>query len=160
MLELFKKSPAAGLTFGTAMMAMVGKETISAEEATSANTELADAGIKGAQLINEATFTDLTEKAGRVDAAEQAATDAQQAATTATEALAATGVDSISALVAERNAYKVKADKFDKSSGANHTSPVLPTGETDVEKGEPDAHQLAIDALPHNQALAGHPLFG
>ena len=26
--------------------------------------------------------------------------------------------------------------------------------------GTPDAHQQAIDNLPHNKALAGHPMFG
>ncbi|MFC7669300.1 hypothetical protein ACFQT0_19525 [Hymenobacter humi] len=142
------------------MLALVGKDAISAEEAIAANTELAEAGIKGAQLINEATFTELTEKAGRVDTAEQAATEAQETITATTEALTAAGVDSVSALVAERDAYKVKADKYDLKPGASHSAAVLPAGTSDVEKGEPDAHQEAIDSLPHNKALSGHPLFG
>ena len=135
------------------MTALVGKETVSAEEAEAANGELAEAGIKGAQLINEATFTDLTEKAGRTDVAEQAT----QATT---DALAAAGADSIEALVAQRDGYKVKADKFDKAPGATQTNPVLPTGQSDVEENAPDANQKAIDDLPHNKALDNNPLFG
>lgn len=152
-MKLFGRELGAALVFGAAMTALVGKETVSAEEAEAANTELTEAGIKGAQLINEAAFTDLTEKAGRTDAAEAAAT-------ATTEALAAAGAESIEALVAQRDGYKVKADKFDKAPGAQQTNPTLAAGKTDVEEQAPDAHQKAIDDLPHNQAIAGHPMFG
>lgn len=162
MLNLFKKT-AGEAAFGIAMTALVGKETVSAEEATAANDELAEAGIKGAQLINEASFTELTEKAGRVDAAEQAATkatDTSAAAAKATsDALAAAGAQSIEALVAQRDGYKVKADKFDKAGGAQHTTPNLATGKSDIEDDGPDANQKAIDELPHNKALDNNPLF-
>ncbi|MDO7853165.1 hypothetical protein [Hymenobacter convexus] len=156
MLNLFNKAGAA-LVFGAAMTALVGKETVSAEEAVAANEELTEAGIKGAQLINEASFNELTEKAGRVDVAEKAAADAAKATT---DALAAAGAESIEALVAQRDGYKVKADKFDKQPGAGHTTPVLEAGHSDVEQTEPDAHQQAIDELPHNKAIDGHPMFG
>ncbi|UOQ99891.1 hypothetical protein MUN81_10410 [Hymenobacter sp. 5317J-9] len=156
-MKVFGRTLGAALVFGAAMTALVGKETVSAEEAEAANGELEEAGIKGAQLINEATFTDLSEKAGRVDAAEKTAADA---AKVTSDALAAAGAESIEALVAQRDAYKVKADKFDKLPGAGHTAPALEAGKSDVEEQEPDAHQKAIDNLPHNKALAGHPLFG
>jgi hypothetical protein len=152
-MKLFGKTLGACLVFGAAVTALVGKETVSAQEAEAANGELAEAGINGAQLINEAAFTDLTEKAGRTDTAEAAAQGFS-------DALAAAGVESIEALVAQRDGFKVKADKFDKLPGATQTNPVLAAGTTDIEDGEPDANQKAIDELPHNKALAGHPLFG
>ena len=156
-MKLFGKELGAALVFGAAMTALVGKETVSAEEAEAANGELAEAGIKGAQLINQASFNDLTEKAGRTDVAEKAATDA---AKVTSDALAAAGAESIEALVAQRDGYKVKADKFDKAPGAQQTNPTLAAGKTDVEEQAPDAHQTAIDDLPHNKAIAGHPMFG
>lgn len=158
-MKVFGRTLGAGaaLVFGAAMTALVGKETVSAEEAEAANAELTAAGVTGAQLLNEATLTDLSEKAGRVDVAEKAAADA---AKVTTDALAAAGADSIEALVAQRDGYKVKADKFDKAPGAPQTTPTLAAGKTDVEQDEPDAHQQAIDELPHNRAITGHPMFG
>ena len=156
-MKLFGRELGAALVFGAAMTALVGKETVSAQEAEAANGELAEAGIKGAQLINQASYDELSEKAGRVDAAEKAAADAAQATS---DALATAGAESIEALVAQRDGYKVKADKFDKAPGAKQTNPVLAAGQTDVEEDAPDAHQQAMDELPHNKALSGHPLFG
>jgi hypothetical protein len=152
-MKLFGLGAAAPLVLGSAMLAIVGKESVTAEQAEAANTELTAAGIKGAQLITEAAFTELSEKAGRVDAAEATAKGF-------TDALAAAGAADMTALVAQRDGYKVKADKFDKGPGADHTTPTLEAGKTDVEQGEPNADQKAIDELPHNKALAGHPMFG
>lgn len=152
-MKLFGRELGAALVFGAAMTALVGKETVSAEEAEAANGELAEAGIKGAQLINEAAFDDLTEKAGRTDTAEATAKGFS-------DALAAAGAESIEALVAQRDGYKVKADKYDKAPGATQTNPTLKAGESDVEENAPDAHQQAMDELPHNKAIAGHPMFG
>lgn len=152
-LKLFGNRGIAALAFGAAMTALVGKETVSAEEATAANEELSAAGITGAQLITQATYDELDGKAGRTDAAEATAKGF-------TDALAAAGAADIPALVAQRDAYKVKADKFDKNPGAGHTTPTLEAGKSDVEPEAPDAHQQAINNLPHNKALDGHPLFG
>ncbi|MGI4866148.1 MAG: hypothetical protein ACRYFZ_19645 [Janthinobacterium lividum] len=151
-MKLFSKSGPAPLVFGAAMLALAGT-TASAEQVDAANQELDAAGIKGAQLVPSGTLDELTAKADRVDTAE-AATKGY------TDALAAAGVADVAALVAQRDAYKVKADKFDKKPGAGHTNPVLPQGESDVEDTAPDANQQAIDNLPHNKALAGNPLFG
>jgi hypothetical protein len=154
-MRLFgRNSPDANtLTLGAAMQAIIGQATVSTEQAEAANIELEAAGIKGAMLITEAAFNDLDSKAGRVDAAEASVKGY-------TDALAAAGAADMAALVAERNALKVKADKFDAKPGASHTTPALPTGTTDLEKGEPDANQKAIDDMPHNQAVASNPLFG
>jgi hypothetical protein len=134
------------------MLALVGTSA-SAEQVDAANQELDAIGIKGAQLVPGAALDELTAKAGRTDTAEAAAKGH-------TDALAAAGVESVAALVAQRDGYKVKADKFDKNPGAGHTNPVLPEGESDVEEIAPDADQETINALGHNKALAGHPMFG
>jgi hypothetical protein len=150
-LKLFGSSPAP-LVFGTAMLALVGTSA-SAEQVDAANQELDAAGIKGAQLVPGAHLDELTAAAERV-------TTAEASVKGYTDALAAAGAADVAALVAQRDAYKVKADKFDKQGGASHTNPVLPEGKSDVEDDAPDANQKAIDALPHNAALAGNPLFG
>ena len=151
-LQLFGKSSPAPLVFGAALLALVGTDA-SAEQVDAANQELAAAGIQGAQLVPGATLDELTTKASRADTA-----DASVNATTA--ALTAAGAADVAALVAQRDAYKVKADKFDKAPGADHTTPALEAGATDLDKDEPDANQKAIDDMPHNKALAGNPLFG
>lgn len=151
-MKLFAKSSPAPLVLGAAMLALTSA-TVTAEQVDAANQELDAAGIKGAQLVPDATLTELTEKAGRVEMA-----DASIKAYT--DALTAAGAADVAALVAQRDAYKVKADQFDKGAGATHTTPNLAAGTTDVDSGEPNADQVAIDNLPHNKALAGHPLFG
>ena len=100
-----------------------------------------------------ATLEELTTTAGRVEAAEAAVQGINSS-------LAAAGAADVAALVAQRDGYKVKADKFDALPGASHTSPNLPEGTSDLDKGEPNADQKAIDDLPHNKALTGHPVFG
>jgi ClpP class serine protease len=148
-MSLFAKK----LTLGAAAHALVAATAITDEQLTAANTELTTAGITGAQFITEAAYTDLSAKAGRADAAEASLKGM-------TDALAAAGVADITALVAQRDGFKVKADKFDKAPGAAHTTATLEVGASDVDKGEPDAHQKTMSELPHNKALAGHPMFG
>jgi ClpP class serine protease len=149
MTNLFAKK----LTLGTAAHALVAAETITEEQLTAANSELAAANVTGAKFITEAAFNDLFAKAERVDAAEASAKGM-------TDALAAAGATDIAALVAQRDGFKVKADKFDKAPGAGHTQPNLEAGRTDIETPEADEHAKAIAELPHNKALDGHPLFG
>lgn len=151
-MKFFGKSDAPALAFGASMLALVGA-TASPEQVDAANQELDAAGIKGAQLVPGAVLDDLTAKAGRTETAEASAKGY-------TDALAAAGAADVAALVAQRDGYKVKADLYDKGPGADHTTPTLEPGQSDVDKGEPDAHQKAIDELPHNKALAGHPMFG
>lgn len=152
-MKFFGLGAAAPLTLGVAMQALLGQDTVSAEQVDAANTELATAGLKGAQLVPGAVLDELTAKAGRTDAAEASAQGM-------TEALAAAGAADVAALVAQRDGYKVKADKFDKAPGASHTTPSLQPGASDVNPTEPDADQKAIGELGHNKALAGHPMFG
>ena len=141
------------LTLGAASHALIGAVAVTPAQATAANEELQAAGVTGALLMTEATFDDLTAKAGRVDAAEATAKGF-------TDAVTAAGFTDINALVTACAGYKVKADKYDKGSGAEHTNPSLRAGESDVDKGEPDASQKLIASLAHNQGLAGNPLFG
>ena len=137
---------------GVAMQALLGQDTVTAEQVDTANAELGTAGLKGAQLVPGAVLDELTAKAGRTDVAEASAKGF-------TDALAAAGAPDVAALVAQRDAYKEKADKFDAKPGASHSNPSLVPGATDLDKGEPDANQKAIDELPHNRAIAGNPLF-
>jgi len=141
------------LTLGAASHALISAETVSPEQATAANDELKAAGVTGALLITEAAFNDLTAKAGRAEAAEASAKGSA-------DALAAAGATDVAALVAQRDGFKVKADQFDKLPGAAHTTPTLEAGTSDVDQGEPNADQQLINDLPHNKALAGHPMFG
>ena len=151
-LKFFGGSAASSPVFGAALLAIVGAAA-SPEQVDAANQELDAAGIKGAQLVPGAVLDELTAKAGRTDAAEASAKGM-------TEALTAAGATDVAALVAQRDAYKVKADKFDAKPGASHSNPSLVPGATDLGQGEPDANQKAINDLPHNKALAGNPLFG
>ena len=152
-MKLFGLGASASLTMGAAVSALIGQAAVTTDQAIAANTELSAAGITGVQLITKAAFEELDGKATRLDAAEATARGF-------TEALTAAGAADVAALVAQRDGYKVKADLYDKKPGASHTTPALPTGTSDVDKGEPDADQKALDALPHNKALAGHPMFG
>ena len=149
MTSLFAKK----LTLGAAAHALVANKTITDEQLSAANEEIATAGIAGAQLITEAAYNDLMAKAGRADAAEATAQGF-------TDALAKAGATDIAALVKQRDDYKVKADKFDKAPGAGHTQPNLEAGATDIDKDEPTADQKTMDGLAHNKALSGHPMFG
>ncbi|WP_198172789.1 S49 family peptidase [Hymenobacter ginkgonis] len=146
-MSLFAKK----LVLGAAAHALVTAETITPEQLTAANGELTAAGVTGAQLIAEAAYSDLSARAGRADTAEATARGF-------TDALAAAGVTDIAALVSQRDAFKLKADLYDKGPGAAHTDPTLVAGATDVDK-EADANQKLIAQLPHNQALDNNPLF-
>ncbi|QIX60885.1 hypothetical protein HER32_06715 [Hymenobacter sp. BT18] len=150
-MKLFQR-PATAAVFGVAMMALVGKETVSAEEAEAANSELQEAGVTGAALITSAAFNELEQKAGRVDAAETALANEQKARETA-EATSAQ-------LQKDLTAANAKVTELGGKPGAEHTNPGKENGKSDVDEAAADEHQKAIDSLPHNQALAGHPIFG
>ncbi len=152
-MKFFGRTGPAPFTAGVALLALVGQDTVTAEQVDAANTELDAAGLKGAQLVPGAVLDELTAKAGRTDTAEASLKGVN-------DALAAAGAADVAALVAQRDGYKVKADKFDAKPGASHSNPSLVPGATDLGQGEPDANQKAIDELPHNRALAGNPLFG
>jgi ClpP class serine protease len=147
-MSLFAKK----LTLGAAAHALVANQSITPEQATAANAELTAAGVTGVQFITEAAADEFEAQAGLL-------TLAQASVQATADALAAAGVTDIAALVSQRDAYKVKADKYDKAGGAQHTTPNLEAGATDIDAGEPDANQKAIDELPHNKALDGNPLF-
>lgn len=136
-----------------AALATLSAAALTPELLASANEELEKKGVTGAQLITEAQHDEFSAQAGLLSTA-------QASVKATTDALAAAGVTSIDALVKERDAYKVKADKFDKAPGAQQTNPTLAAGQTDVDEQAPDANQQAIDELPHNKALDNNPLFG
>lgn len=147
-MKLFgNKTTATTLTLGAAMMALVGKETVSAEEAEAANTELEGLNITGAALINSATYEELSEKAGRVDAAEQAATEAGEKVTD----LEAKNTK----LTNDLQAANERADKLAKTPGATHTSAVRTPGENDLadEPSDAEANQKLVEAL-HAEMLS------
>ena len=128
-----------------AALAGLAANALTPELVAAANDELEEKGVAGAQLITEAAYTELTAQAGRAEAAEKTVTD-----------LTATNTK----LTTELATANQELATLRKAPGAAHSSPLLKAGESDVEAAEPDAHQQAIDALPHNQALAGHPMFG
>ncbi|OUJ68656.1 S49 family peptidase [Hymenobacter crusticola] len=149
-VSLFAKK---NLTLGAAMLALVNKETVSAEEATAANAELTAAGIKGAAIITEAAYDDLTAKAEQL-------TTAQSTIQATENALKAAGVTSVAELVKQRDDFKADAEKYAKLPGAEQTGAIRREGESDVEEsGDADANQKLIDELPHNKVLDGNPLF-
>lgn len=60
----------------------------------------------------------------------------------------------------ERDNFKAQAEKFGKQAGAAHTAPKKDKPEGGASELTPEEQaQAAIDALPHNQALANNPLF-
>jgi hypothetical protein len=147
-LQLFgKKNPAtSALVFGAALTALVGKETVTDEEATAANAELEEAGITGAALITPAAFNALEEKAGRVDAAEERATKADEKATQEAEKAAS--------LQADLDTANARITELEKLPGATHSRPGKKDGKSDVEEGG-DANQKLVDDL-HAKMLAGN----
>jgi hypothetical protein len=149
-MKFFGKSDPTPVLMGAALLALVGSDSASAEQIDAANEELEAAGLKGAQLVPGATLDDLTAKADRVDTAESAVK-------ATADAVKAAGATSVADLIAQRDAARKDAEEFGSQPGE------LPTGSTkvkpDVEEGADEATK-AIDELPHNKALAGHPLFG
>lgn len=137
-MKFFGKQNAATLTLGAAMMALVGTETATAEQVDAANQELDAAGIKGAQLVPGALLEELTEKAGRVDAAEKAQTDAEKKAGDLEEA---------NGTLTEQ----VKA--LGKKPGADATTPVRQDGAADLEEPSEQRANEKIVADLHAKML-------
>lgn len=150
-MKLFGKSEAAAV-FGASMLLVMGNESASAEQIDAANAELTTAGLKGAQLVPSSVLEELTEKAGRTDAAELAATEAAGSLATATA-----GNEKLTTDLAAANTELATLRKL---PGASHTNPALGAGQSDVGDEATDENQKAIDEMPHNSALDNHPLFG
>ena len=145
-------------TLGAAMLALVGVETVSAEMATAANTELEGLGITGAALVTPDAYQALEAKAGLVEAAQAAQATAEGRLTALTEAVTAAGASDVAALAAQRDEWKTKAEAFGSQAGAMGTTAAKEGN--DISEGTPaTAAQKAIDELPHNQALDNNPLF-
>lgn len=172
-LKLFGGSNAATPALGAAMLALVGATTVTPEMATAANAELEAMGITGAALITEAAHNALDTDATAWNAAQEALTTAgaTDVAALAAErdtlktgmasvnaALTAAGAADVTALAADRDKHKADAEQFGNQNGVMGTSSTKITPDASQEGG--DEHAQAIDALPHNQALKGHPLFG
>lgn len=129
-----------------AIAALAGKTDPTQDELDKANANLTEAGITGVSLMPDSL----------VDAAAQATID-NDTLTTANATLQ-TNLDlattSVTKLTADNALLKAKLAK-----GPAAVAPV--TGATDVST-EPTAEekmQAEMDALPHNQAVAGNPLF-
>ncbi|OWP62896.1 hypothetical protein CDA63_11805 [Hymenobacter amundsenii] len=139
-LKFFGKSGGlATALMGTAMLAIIGNESASAEQIDAANQELDAAGMKGAQLVPTGTLEELTAKADRVDTAEAAVTTAQGAEKTATDALAA----------ATKRADEAEAEvvRLGAQSGAAPTAPRKDAAKNDVQEPSANDHQKTVDAL-------------
>lgn len=68
--------------------------------------------------------------------------------------------DALTKAEQERDDFKAKAEKFGRQAGAAHAVPNAGKAEGgNTEPTAEEAAQAAIDALPHNQALASNPLF-
>ena len=132
-MSLFAKK----LTLGAASLALVAKESITAEQAAAANTELEEAGITGARFITEAQATAFEAQAGLL-------TTAQNSVTATAEALKAAGVGSIEALVKQRDDAKAKADEYGDQPGAMSTTST---------KEKPDVTEEGGDAAKANEKL-------
>ena len=172
-LKLFGGSNAATPALGAAMMALVGATTVTPEMANAANAELKEMGITGAAFITEAALGGLETAETAWDATQEALTNAgaTDVAALAAErdtlktgmasvnaALTAAGAADVPALAADRDKHKADAEKFGNQNGVMGTSSTKITPDASEEGA--DEHAQAIDALPHNQALKGHPLFG
>lgn len=130
----------------SAVAALAGLQgaAMTAALVSAANDELEAANITDAALISQASFDDLTAKAGRVDQAEAAVK-------ATTDALTAAGATSVADLISQRDQARKDAAEFGDQPGA------LPTGseklKTDVEESTetPDKEWEAI----HARMLAG-----
>jgi ClpP class serine protease len=127
-----------------AVAALAGKkgDEITQEMVDAANAELEADGITGVALITEAQHD-----------AFEAAVASEKTLQTQVQTL----TEANTKLTGERDAAQAKADEYGEKAGEKPTS-AKKTG-VDTPTGEPDANQKAIDELPHNQALAGNPLF-
>ncbi|MCA8830541.1 S49 family peptidase [Hymenobacter pini] len=141
-MSLFAKK----LTLGAAMHALVGKQTVSAEEATAANQELETAGITGALLITEAAFTELEAKANRTDTAEAAVATAQKEATDA-KAAEKVAVDALAAETKRADEAVAEMERMAEQPGAQVTNPRKSKEKNDVEEPSATDHQKTVDAL-------------
>jgi hypothetical protein len=172
-LNLFGRNNATAPTLGAALLALVGATTVTPEMAAAANEELTAMGISGAALITEAALDGLETAETAWNATQEAlttagATDVAALATerdtlktgmaTVNAALTAAGATDVAALAADRDKHKADAERFGGQPGALGTTPPKTAPDASEEGG--DEHAKAIDALPHNQALKGHPLFG
>ncbi|WP_201980376.1 S49 family peptidase [Hymenobacter rubidus] len=146
------------VSLGAAMLALMGAETVSAEQADAANAELKELGITGAALITAAAHEQLETAAASVATLTTAKDTAESSLLAVKGALTAAGATDVAALVASRDEWKAKAEAFGSQAGALGTTP--PKEANDVQEGTAASEaQKAIDELPHNQALDNNPLF-
>lgn len=172
-MKLFSRGAAAPLTLGAAMLAIIGQEAVTAEQAEAANTELEAAGLKGAMLITEAAYKELETGSTAWEAAHEALTaaGATDVAALASErdtlktslasvnsALTAAGAADVAALAADRDKHKLAAESFGNQPG-KLPSTAGKKGNDLPEEGADEA-AAAIGNLAHNKALEGHPVFG
>jgi ClpP class serine protease len=126
-----------------AALATLSAAALTPELMTAANDELEAQGVTGAQLITEAEYNNFTAQAGLLSAA--------QASVTATaDALKAAGVDSIQALVKQRDDAQAKADEYGSQAGELPTTVAKKKGDVTEEGGDDDAKM--VEAL-HKKML-------
>ncbi|WP_073285268.1 S49 family peptidase [Hymenobacter psychrotolerans] len=136
-MSFLKRFPAV------AALAGLTGAAVTASLVDAANEELDAANIKGAGIVSADAL-----------AAFEAATTAHNATTAA---LAAAGVDSIEALVKQRDEAVAKADEYGNQPGEVPTSAAKEKSDV-AESGAVD-HNKAIAELDHNKALDNDPRF-
>lgn len=135
------------------LIALAGKTEATQEELTAVNAELTEAGVTGFAIFPEAVVTDAavvtaeleTTKAGLV----KSQVDLAQANTDLGTAKADLGI-------AQSEIVTLK-DKLAKAPAA--VAPKVGATETVAEPTLAEKAQATLDALPHNKALEGNPLF-
>lgn len=138
--------------------ALSGKDTVSAEELTAANQELAEAGISAVELVDSTAYAATIERSARAEAADterQQLTEQVGELTTANAGLTTTNAQ-LTEQLATANAEVARLGALD---GGRTTAPVRAGGASDLDEGGTSADAV-IANLPHSKALDGHPLFG
>jgi protease-4 len=128
------------------LVALAGKENVSAEELTAVNAELAEAGITGVAVFNESVVTDA--------AAVTAERDNLQAANgklTGELATATTNATNLTNQVTELQAKIAKAP--------HAAAPVVKEKDAENEETEETKAAATIASLGHNQGIYDNPLF-
>lgn len=137
--------PMFGKNKFSAVAALAGLSGVAMTAAlvSAANDELEDKGITDASLISKADYDAF------------ATTTAAHNATT--DALAAAGVDSVVALVKQRDEAQAKADAYGDQPGEMPTTSAKEKADVS-EEGAVDYNHL-IAELPHNKAFENDPRF-
>lgn len=126
--------------------ALAGKNEASQEELDAANAELTQAGVTGFAVVPESLITEA--------AAVTTERDTLQAEKTTLTASLTAATAQVTALTTENFTMKTKL-----AQGPAAVAPAVEKNDPVTEKTADELSAEEIAALPHNQALAGNPLF-